>query len=458
MEQGGSSVPVPEKYGSKEMRAIFEEENVLRLQLSVEAAVAEAQAELGLIPKEAAKEISAKATPDYVTIERWREIEAITKHETASLVEAIVEVCDEGAKPWVHYGLTSNDVLDTALSLQLKASLEIIERRMMDLARVLSKKAQQYQALPAVGRTHGQQASIIPFGLKFAVWASETVRHLVRLRQMKERALVCKTLGVVGTGSVMREKALMVQSLVAKKLGLASLNEVTQVVPRDLLAEVIFLSALVASTMDKMGTEVRNLQRTEIREAEEPFGEEQIGSSALPIKRNPIRCERVSSLAKFLRTLPHVALENVPLWHERDLSNSANERVTVPSAMILLDETIRTMEEVLEGLVVREDRIRSNLELMKGQIYSEFVLDALIRRGVSRSKAHRLLRKAAFRASEKGASYAEVILEDEELGTLLTKEEVMALFDPAKAFGAAKEIITNTALLVERICGQKRES
>ncbi|MEM2873033.1 MAG: adenylosuccinate lyase [Nitrososphaerales archaeon] len=446
-----STLPVPERYGSKEMRDLFEEESYLKYQLMVEAAVAEAQAEMGLIPKNAAKEIASKANLEHITIERWREIEATTQHETASLVEAIVEICNDEAKPWVHYSLTSNDILDTSLSLQLKQALEIIERKMIYLTEVLCDKALDYQDLPAVGRTHGQHASIISFGLKFAVWISEMNRNILRLQQLKDRALVCKTLGAVGTGSVMGEKALDVQALAAKKLGLKSLDAATQVVPRDILAEVIFFTALLASTLDKMAKEIRNLQRTEIREVEEPFATNQIGSSAVPIKRNPIKCERVSSLAKYIRALPDVALYNIPLWHERDLSNSANERIIVPSAFILLDECINLMMDVMKGLVVRTDRIKANIDLTQGQIYSEFVLDALLRKGLSRSKAHRLLRKSASEASNRNIPYSEAILKDEELSTLLKKDEVMSLFDPKKHLSSSKMIIANVIEQFQKI-------
>lgn len=450
-----STLPVPERYGSKEMRRIFKEESYLKYQLMVESVVAEAQAEIGLIPKNAAMEIKSKANLEHITIERWREIESVTQHETASLVEAIVEVCDDEAKPWVHYGLTSNDVLDTSLSLQLKQALEIIEKKMISLTEILCDKALNYQDLPSVGRTHGQHASIISFGLKFAVWASEMDRNITRLNQLKDRALVCKTLGAVGTGSVMGERALDVQAIASEKLGLKSLDAATQVVPRDILAEAIFFTALVASTLDKMAKEVRNLQRTEIREVEEPFATDQIGSSAVPIKRNPIKCERVSSLAKYIRTLPEVALNNIPLWHERDLSNSANERIIVPSAFILLDECMNLMIDVMRGLVVRADKIRSNIDLTQGQIYSEFVLDALLRKGLSRSKAHRLLRKSASEALKENIPYSEAILKDEELSTLLTKEEVMGLFDPKKHLSASKKIIKNVIELSQKIKHQQ---
>jgi adenylosuccinate lyase len=446
-----TAVPVPLKYGSKEMRQIFEEETYFRFQLLFESTVADSQAQLGLIPKKAAIEINSKANLKNITVKRWREIEKITHHETASLVESIVEVVNKEAKPWVHYGLTSNDVLDTTLSLQLKNSIEIIEKQIVKAVKMLGKKALKYQDLPAVGRTHGQHASIISFGLKFAVWSSEIMRHSERLQQLKERALVCKTLGVVGTGSVMGTKALKVQALTAKKLGLKSIEAATQVVPRDILAEVLFFGALVASSLEKIAIEIRNLQRTEISEMEEAFGTNQIGSSAVPTKRNPIKCERISSLAKFVRVLPDVALQNIPLWHERDLSNSANERMIVPQSFVLLDEMIQLTINVLDGLIVNTDSIKRNLDLTREQIFSEFIMDALIKKGIPRSRAHELLRKAALKALTEKIRYSEAILVDKKLGALLDKKEISKLFKPQRCLAASKEIIANVVKHVESL-------
>jgi adenylosuccinate lyase len=414
------------------MKQIFEEETYLRFQLLFESAVADSQAQVGLIPKKAAIEINSKANLKNIKVKRWRDIEKITHHETASLVESIVEVVNKEAKPWVHYGLTSNDVLDTTLSLQLKNSIEIIEKQIVKAVKI-------------------QHASIISFGLKFAVWSSEIMRHLKRLQQLKERALVCKTLGVVGTGSVMGTKALKVQALTAKKLGLKSIEAATQVVPRDILAEVLFFGALVASSLEKIAIEIRNLQRTEIREMEEAFGTNQIGSSAVPTKRNPIKCERISSLAKFVRVLPDVALQNIPLWHERDLSNSANERMIVPQSFVLLDEMIQLTINVLDGLIVNTDSIKRNLDLTREQIFSEFIMDALIKKGIPRSSAHELLRKAALKALTEKIRYSEAILVDKKLGALLDKKEISKLFKPQRCLAASKEIIANVVKHVESL-------
>jgi len=429
------------RYGSEEMREIFEESRKLSYMLRVEGEVARAQAELGLIPKGAGEEIFEKANTRFVKLERCKELERLTRHETASVVLALEEVCSDEAKPWVHYGLTSNDLLDTSTSLQLKDALAIVRRRMVELLKSLIEKARAYSKLPSVGRTHGQHASVMPFGLKFSVWASELIAQLELLDRLRDRVLLCKTLGAVGTGSIMGEKAVEVEELVSKRLGLNPVKAATQVIPRERYAELIFFSALVGSTLDRIATEVRNLQRTEIGEVEEPFLEGQVGSSALPIKRNPIRSERVSSLARLLRGLVQVALENVSLWHERDLTNSANERFTLPLSMILLDEMLSTTHYVVSNLKVDEGRVRRNLELTRGLVYSEFVLKWLLRKGLPRSKAYGLLQRAAFRAMERGTSYREEIRRDAELSKYLSEEELDEAFDAERCFSASKRIM-----------------
>ncbi|PUA31337.1 MAG: adenylosuccinate lyase [Candidatus Terraquivivens tikiterensis] len=433
------------RYGSKEIREIFEESSRLKYILAVEAAVAEAQAELGIIPAEAGKEIASKASIDYVTLERCKEVEKEIGHEPANVVEVLVGVCGDHAKPWVHYGMTSNDLLDTATSLQIRDAMRIIEGRMRELTTLLAEMAQRYAGLPAVGRTHGQHASIISFGLKFAVWASEMLRHFDRLSQMLDRVLVCKTLGVVGTGSVMGEKAIEVQRRVAEKLGLRPIDAATQVVPRELYAEVVFFAAMLASTLDRISTEIRNLQRTEICEVEEPFRPGQVGSSAVPVKRNPIKSEKVSSIARLLRPLVQVALENIPLWHERDLTNSANERFIIPMSLILLDEALRTMVEVISGLKVNEESIMANIQKTGGRIFSEFVLDLMLKKGFSRVTAYRLVQ----RASEKtDMPFLEALLQIPEVSHKLSREEIEGVMKPGACLGASKLIISE---VVERV-------
>lgn len=436
------------RYGSKEMREIFDDNRKLYYQLRFEAEVAIAQGELGVIPGSASKEIVDVTNSNRIRLKRIRELESISEHDTAAFVESIAELCSDTAKPWVHYGLTSSDIVDTSISLQLKDSIKIIENKLLSLAMVLSDHALQFKDLPAVGRTHGQHASILSFGLKFAVWASEIVRHLERIDEGKKRFLVCKTLGVVGTGSVMEERALEVQRLVAGRLGLFPVDSATQVVPRERYAEAQFFLALVGTTLDRMAVEIRNLQRTEIGEVSEPFKKGQMGSSAIPVKRNPIKSERVSSLSKLLRALVDVAMENVSLWHERDLSNSANERFTIPMTVILLDEMLNLMTTVISNLEIHTERIASNLSMTNGQIYAEFVLDLLIKKGIPRFDAYRDIQRVAFSAIENKQSFLDAIRNDSELGKRLTLEELLDIFEPGKHLSASTTIIQNVAKMV----------
>ncbi|MFQ5941518.1 MAG: adenylosuccinate lyase [Nitrososphaerales archaeon] len=440
------------RYGSNEIKSIFEEQNRLAYELEFEASVAEAQGEAGLIPSKAAREIASKARSGKIKMKRVKELEAVIEHDTAAMVEAISELCSNDAKAWIHYGLTSYDVVDTVISMQIRDSIEIIKMKASKLTSILSKKATSYKDIVAVGRTHGQHASIITFGLKFAVWASDMVNHIQRLREIEKRVLVCKTLGVVGTGSLMGSKALDVQKLVARKLKLYTIDAATQVVSRERHAEFIFTVALIASTLDKIAVEIRNLQRTEIAEVEEPFKKGQIGSSAVPVKKNPIKSERTSSLARLVKAMVEVSLENVSLWHERDLSNSANERFTIPTAVILLDEMLDSMTKVITGLKVDVKNISQNLELTKGQIYAEFVLDALIKRGVPRSNAYRTIQKIAFDSTKKRIHFIDALSGDKEILSLLSGKELNIIFNPKKHLAASGKIIDIIAKKVGETC------
>ena len=384
------------RYGSQDIKEIFEEQKRLDFILKFEAATASAQSKIGIIPVDAANEINVLAKSGKITLTRIKELESTTDHDMAAVVNAINEQCSPNTKPWVHFGLTSNDIIDTTTSMQLRASLLIIEPKIKELAVILSKKAVEFKNQPAVGRTHGQHASIIPFGLKFAVWAMEMVKHMERIKEGKKRFLICKTLGVVGTGSLMGDKALEVQQIVASLLDLHPIEAATQIIPRERLAEVQFLIALIGTSLDKMAIEIRNLQRTEIDEVAEHFKSGQMGSSAVPVKKNPIKSERVSSLAKLLRSLLNVSMENICLWHERDLSNSANERFTIPMGIILLDEMLKTMIKVVENLFINIEKISSNINITQGQIYAEFILESLVRKGISRIEANMNIQSVAF--------------------------------------------------------------
>lgn len=440
------------RYGSKEMRAIFGDEKRLQYQLDFEAAVARVQAKIGMVPKEAAQAIGKAASSGKVTLVRVAELESKSEHDTAAMVEAISEQVTEAAKPWVHYGLTSNDVVDTSTCMQMRDAFAIIEDKVAGLAVSLAKRAAEFRDVPAVGRTHGQHASIISFGLKFAVWASEMARHVERIEEGKKRFLLCKTRGVVGTGSLMGDRALQVEKMVASDLGLWPVDAATQVIPRERYAEMQFLMALIGSTLDKIAIEIRNLQRTEIGEVAEPFKKGQMGSSAVPVKRNPIKSERVSSLAKMLKSLVSVSMDNIALWHERDLSNSANERFTLPMAAILLDEMLDAMTKVVAELKVNKERVVSNLDMTKGQIYAEFVLEALVKKGVARFEAYRDIQRVAFSALESGEQFADAVAADKNIAKHLSKKEIDAIFTAENHLAASGKIVDSVVQLVKEKC------
>ncbi len=442
------------RYGTDAMKEIFDDQKKISYQLEIEAAVALAQSEIGMIPKSAAQNIAQMAKSGKITVKRVKQLEAKSDHDTAALVEALSETCKASARPWIHYGLTSNDLVDTSNSLQIRDAIRIVEPKIAKMALILSEMAKKYKNVPAVGRTHGQHASIISFGLKFANSALEMSKHIERIEEIKKRVLICKTLGVVGTGSLMGAKALEVQKRVAKKLGLFPADVTTQVVPRERYAEYVFSMALVGATLEKLAVEIRNLQRTEIGEVAEPFRKGQMGSSAVPVKRNPVKSERVTSLSKLLRSQISVAFENIPLWHERDLSNSANERFILPTTSILLDEMIEAMTKILKELYVNEERIRNNLEFTMGQIFAEFVLEALIKKGVPRFEAYRDIQRVAFAASESRIDFRDAVKSDNAISSRLTEEEIDRIFVPENHLGASEQIIGNVFNSVKKSCSK----
>ena len=440
------------RYGTDAMKQVFDDQKKISYQLEIEAAVAQSQSEIGMIPKSAAQNIAQMARSGKITTKRVKQLEAKSDHDTAALVEALSEICKSSAKPWIHYGLTSNDLVDTSNSLQMRDTIRIIEPKIARLAIILAELAVKYKEMPAVGRTHGQHASIISFGLKFANPALEMAKHIERIEEVKKRILICKTLGVVGTGSLMGAKALEVQKRVARKLALFPADVTTQVVPRERYAEYVFALALIGSTLEKLAVEIRNLQRTEIGEVAEPFKKGQMGSSAVPVKRNPVKSERVTSLSKLLRSQISVTFENIPLWHERDLSNSANERFILPTSAILLDEMLEAMTKILKELYVNEERIKKNLEFTQGQIFAEFVLEALIKKGVPRFEAYRDIQRVAFAALESGMDFRDAVKDDNSISLHLTTEEIDSVFVPENHLGASDQIIKNVYSLVKKSC------
>jgi adenylosuccinate lyase len=439
------------RYGSKEMKEIFEECKKLDYELKFEAAVAKAQADIDIIPQDAAAEIAGIITSNKISLNRIKDLEKVSDHDTTAIIEAISELCSNSTKPWIHYGLTSNDVVDTSTSMQMKDAFTIIETKIQELIKELLKKAKENQNLPAVGRTHGQHASIISFGLKFAIWSNEMLDHLIRIDEGKKRFLLCKTLGVVGTGSIMREKALQVQKIVSEKLDLFPIEAATQVIPRERYAEMIFIIALIGSTLDKIAIEIRNLQRTEIGEVQESFKKGQMGSSAVPVKKNPIKSERISSFAKILKSNVNTSLENISLWHERDLSNSANERFIIPITAILIDDMITTMIKIIAELYVDKEKILKNIDITKGQIFAEFVLQLLISKGVPRFEAYRNIQRIAFNATEIREHFLKLLSEDEYIIKNIAREELFSIFVPQNQLSASTQIINNVVKRAQKM-------
>jgi len=436
------------RYGSAEMRGIFEEENRLRKILSVESAVAYAQATVGVIPKSAADEIHEKASVEFVKLERCKQIDAEIGHDLMAIVRALTEVCEGDATRYVHYGLTSYDIEDTATSLQFKEALEIVERDLVELEEILLGLVQEHRGTLMPGRTHGQHMGVITLGFKFAVWLREVARHLARLNEIRERASVGKIMGAVGTGAGLGEKAIQIQEIALKRIGLKPADMVTQIIQRDIHAEVISFLVLVASSLDKFALEIRNLQRTEIQELMEPFRwEKQVGSSAMPAKRNPVVSERISSLAKLMRAMVVPAFENVPLWHERDLTNSANERFIFPMSFILLDEMLKGMKRVLKGLDVSPENMKKNLELTKGLIMSERLVNKLVAKGLGRQEAHELVRKCSMKALRERMDFRTGLVREEEVRSKLSLEEIDECLDYSTYLGVTQNLIDNALKL-----------
>ena len=409
--------------------------------LDVEAALAWARAEVGDIPKAAAREIEEHASTKYVTVKRIREIEKTTDHETAALVEALAEVSAGGAA-YVHFGATSSDILDTALALQMKAGLRIVKMKLDTLEAILIELSKKYRDSVMIGRTHGQHALPMTLGLKFAVWLREVGRHIERVDQSSARVLVGKMSGAIGTMAGLGAHAEQIQSLVMRRLGLQSDEVTNQIVQRDRHAELICVFAIIASSLDKFSTEVRNLQRPEIDELAEPFeAGKQVGSSAMPQKRNPWRSENISSLAKIERSLVGPALESIVTWHERDLSQSASERFIIPEAFILTDHMLSSIIRILTGLEVNERRMLENLMRFKDPMMSEAVMTALVNKGMPRQEAHRLLRQLISESKAENASFGETLTKSQAIAPYLSKDEIEASLDPRRYLGASAKLV-----------------
>ena len=446
--------PVDTRYNTK-MNKIFDEENKLAKWMEVEAALARAHAKLGTIPKKTADEITKKATLKHVKLERVKEIEAEIHHDLMAMVKALAEQCDGEAGGFVHLGATSYDIEDTAQALIFRDALDELEASVVAVQDVLLEKAILNKHTVCIGRTHGQHAVPLTYGLKFALWASELDRHLDRLHELRPRILVGKMSGAVGSMATFGDKAFKVRDLVMADLGLEAALATNQVVQRDRYAEAMFVVTLVACTLEKIAKEIRNLQRTEIMEVAEPFAGKQVGSSTMPHKRNPHKSERVCALARLVRAELSVALENISLEHERDLTNSANERVIFPEMFIFTDYILGQMKFILEGLEFFPENIQKNLEMTKGMVLAERLMVTLANKGMSRQDAHELLRKASRRAYKKGVHLKEEMKTDKAVLEFLKPEEVDELFVESTYIGKAPEIVDEVVKRVNKKRGKR---
>jgi adenylosuccinate lyase len=428
------------RYGSPEIRKVFEENVRFQKMLDVEAALAWARGQVGDIPKEAAEEIERHASTKYVSVQRIHEIEKVTQHEIMALVDALAEATGKSGA-YVHLGATSSDILDTGLALQMKEGLEIVLRKLDELESVLLRLTKRYRDTLMIGRTHAQHALPMTLGLKFAVWLREISRHVERLNQCKRRALVGKMSGAIGTMAGFGKNALQIQGLVMRRLGLQAPEVTSQIVQRDRYAELVCDFAMLASSLDKFATEIRNLQRPEIDELAEPFGVGQVGSSAMPQKRNPWKSENISSLAKIERSLVGPSLESIVTWHERDLSQSASERFIIPEAFILVDHMLGSTTRILSDLRVNETRIQENLMKYKDPMMSESVMIALVDKGLARQDAHRLLQEIYFGSEDKKRAFSEALSEDPTVSKLLSQRELTAALDPGSYIGMSTELV-----------------
>jgi adenylosuccinate lyase len=429
------------RYGSPEMLKIFDEENRLQKMLEIEAALAWAHSKVGNIPKADAEKIAKKATTKHVKLERVKEIENETRHDIMALVKALSEKCGESGA-YVHLGATSSDILDTATALQLKEAVNIIEDRLNELESVLLKRAKQHKQSIMMGRTHGQHALPTTFGFKFAVWTREVARHIQRLQECRDRLLVGKMSGAVGTQAGLGPKALRIQDLVMEQLGIKASEISTQIIQRDRYAELTCILAILASTLDNIASEIRELQRPEISEVLEAFEKKkQVGSSTMPHKRNPMISERICGLAKILRSLVSPALENIPTWHERDLTQSSCERFVIPEECILIDYMLILMIRVLKGLEVNEKQMQKNMEITQGRMMSEAVMLTFAKKGLGRQKAHELTRQLAIKSYTEQRAFQDVLAENENAKKLFSPQEIKEVMDPRNYIGTTFEQI-----------------
>jgi adenylosuccinate lyase len=411
-----------QRYTHPEMGAIWSDRRRYETWLEVELAAADAMAEAGIVPRDAAQELRAKASFDIARIE---EIERTTQHDVIAFTTAVAERAGPAAR-WLHFGLTSSDVLDTAQAIQMREATGLLVRHVGVLMEAVRERAEEYRATPMIGRTHGVHAEPMTFGLKLALWYAELQRNLDRLLRAREIVSVGKISGAVGTFAHLDPA---IEARVCARLGLQPAPVSSQVIQRDRHAELLSAIAITGASLEKFALEIRGLQKTEIGEVEEPFGKGQKGSSAMPHKRNPIGCEQIVGMARLLRANAGAAYENVALWHERDISHSSVERVILPDSCIALDHMLRRFTRIVRGMVVYPDRMLENLERSRGVVFSGTVLLELARRGVSREQAYEWVQRNAMRAFHERRDFKSLLLADADVMNVLTAPEVEKAFD-----------------------------
>jgi adenylosuccinate lyase len=410
------------RYTSPEMGAIWSDRRRYETWLEVELAATDAMAEAGLVPADAARELRAKAAFDIARIEA---IEQVTQHDVIAFTTAVAEQAGPAAR-WLHFGLTSSDVVDTAQAIQMREACDLIVRGVAGLMEAVRLRADEHRRTPMIGRTHGVHAEPMTFGLKLALWYAELQRNLERLLRARDTIAVGKLSGAVGTFAHLDPS---IEARVCTALGLEPAPVSSQVIQRDRHAELMTALAITAASLEKFALEIRGLQKTEIGEVEEPFAKGQKGSSAMPHKRNPIGCEQITGLARLIRGNVVAALENVALWHERDISHSSVERVILPDSFMALDHMLRRFTRIVRGMVVYPERMRENLERSRGVVFSGSVLLELARRGLSREQAYERVQRNAMRSFHDRLDFKELLKADEDITAVLTPADIDRAFD-----------------------------
>jgi len=415
------------RYTNPEMGAIWSERRRYETWLDVELAATDAMAEAGLVPVDAARELRAKAAFDVARIEA---IEQVTQHDVIAFTTSVAENVGAAAR-WLHFGLTSSDVVDTAQAIQMREACDLIVKGLAGLMEAVRLRAEEHRHTPMIGRTHGVHAEPMTLGVKLALWYAELQRDLDRVLRAREVVSVGKISGAVGTFAHLDPA---IEARVCEKLGLTPAPVSSQVIQRDRHAELMTTLAIVAASLEKFALEIRGLQKTEIGEIEEPFGKGQKGSSAMPHKRNPVGSEQITGLARLLRGNAMAALENIALWHERDISHSSVERVILPDSFIALDHMLRRFTRIVRGMVVYPDRMRENLDRSRGVVFSGNILLELARRGISREQAYEWVQRNAMRSFHEQADFKSLLLADADITGVLPAVEIEKAFDLHEQF------------------------